>query len=141
MHLNRNLFSLQNANVWTNDCTHVFVGTNGNNDLNSAKFSKRFQYIGCGQCGSKMEEVTTCIPVNPASKGNPPIYGSIISKLPAECGSFSRARRWMSVEIEEMVEILKLAGPMVSQIFLEKTFKMHFVDLFYATFFYFIGII
>ncbi|XP_014004877.1 multidrug and toxin extrusion protein 1 isoform X1 [Salmo salar] len=112
MHLNRNLFSLQNANVWTNDCTHVFVGTNGNNDLNSAKLSKRFQYIGCGQCGSKMEEVTTCIPVNPASKGNPPIYGSIISKLPAECGSFSRARRWMSVEIEEMVEILKLAGPM-----------------------------
>ncbi|KAM9502005.1 multidrug and toxin extrusion protein 1-like isoform 2-T2 [Salvelinus alpinus] len=112
MHLNRNLFSLQNANVWTNDCTPVFVGTNGNNHLYAAKLSKRFQYIGCGQCGSKMEEVTTCIPVGPASKGNSPIYGSIISKLPAEGGSFSRARRWMSVEIEEMVEILKLAGPM-----------------------------
>ncbi|XP_071198725.1 multidrug and toxin extrusion protein 1-like isoform X2 [Salvelinus alpinus] len=113
MHLNRNLFSLQNANVWTNgQKTPVFVGTNGNNHLYAAKLSKRFQYIGCGQCGSKMEEVTTCIPVGPASKGNSPIYGSIISKLPAEGRSFSRARRWMSVEIEEMVEILKLAGPM-----------------------------
>uniref|UniRef100_A0A8C8M5C0 Multidrug and toxin extrusion protein n=1 Tax=Oncorhynchus tshawytscha TaxID=74940 RepID=A0A8C8M5C0_ONCTS len=59
-----------------------------------------------------MEEITTCIPVDPASNGNPLIYGSIISKLPAEGGSFSRARRWMSIEIEEMVEILKLALPM-----------------------------
>ncbi|XP_036806793.1 multidrug and toxin extrusion protein 1 isoform X4 [Oncorhynchus mykiss] len=116
MHLNRNLFSLQNANVWTNDCTPVFVDTNGNNNLNSAKLSKRFHFIGCGQCGSKMEEITTCIPVDPTSKGNPLIYGSIISKLPAEGGSFSRARRWMSIEIEEMVEILKLALPMVVNI-------------------------
>uniref|UniRef100_A0A8C7HWZ2 Multidrug and toxin extrusion protein n=1 Tax=Oncorhynchus kisutch TaxID=8019 RepID=A0A8C7HWZ2_ONCKI len=59
-----------------------------------------------------MEEITTCIPVDPASNGNPLIYGSIISKLPAEGGSFSRVRRWMSIEIEEMVEILKLALPM-----------------------------
>ncbi|XP_035654937.1 multidrug and toxin extrusion protein 1-like isoform X2 [Oncorhynchus keta] len=62
-----------------------------------------------------MEEITTCIPVDPASNGNPLIYGSI-SKLPAEGGSFSRARRWMSIEIEEMVEILKLALPVVVNI-------------------------
>lgn len=77
-----------------------------------------------------MEEITTCIPVDPTSKGNPLIYGSIISKLPAEGGSFSRARRWMSIEIEEMVEILKLALPMVNLILLEKRVKMHFVYFF-----------